>query len=46
MHVDEERARELEEVLALAEQFPARHDDVLPYPPFPPARPSEETTTA
>ncbi|MCB0964653.1 MAG: helix-turn-helix transcriptional regulator [Acidimicrobiales bacterium] len=28
------RGRELEEVLGLAEQFPARHDDHLAYPVF------------
>jgi len=32
---DEDRGRELEAVLTLAEQFPARHDDVLAFPAFP-----------
>jgi transcriptional regulator with XRE-family HTH domain len=31
---DEERARELLDVLELAAQFPARHDAALTYPPF------------
>jgi transcriptional regulator with XRE-family HTH domain len=32
---DEGRERELEEVLTLAEQFPARHAAELTFPPFP-----------
>ena len=30
----EARGRELADVLELAAQFPARHEPVLPYPPF------------
>ena len=33
---DADRGRELEEVLALAEQFPARHAPRLEFPAFPP----------
>ena len=33
-----DRGRELEKVLALAEQFPARHAPTLDYPRFPAAR--------
>jgi transcriptional regulator with XRE-family HTH domain len=33
-----DRGRELERVLELAGQFPARHSPTLEFPPFPPAR--------
>jgi transcriptional regulator with XRE-family HTH domain len=33
-----DRGRELERVLELAGQFPARHSPTLEVPPFPPAR--------